>query len=191
MAGVKGRSGGRNAKHVEQHQLEGTFNRTRHEGITNPEPPKGIPRPPAPLTDVEQAEWDRMVTRLEQSQTLSIVDDAALFEYVQLFAETQAIKAKDSELLSLAAELKNEAKRLTGESLFGAIDRIVTLEQLASKQRVQLRQGHMALRQYLVEFGLTPASRSRVRTNGTDEPQQPKNSLAALQQKARVVRFGA
>ena len=91
MAGVKGRSGGRNAKTVEQHRLEGTYDPSRHAGFENPEPPKGTPESPKPLQGDAKDEWDRMIRRLDASKTLSVVDDAALFQYCQLFAETEAL----------------------------------------------------------------------------------------------------
>lgn len=193
MAGVKGRSGGRNAKTVQQHQLEGSFRTTRHDGYTNPEPPQGKPVPPRELTGHAKAEWDRMVARLEQSKTLSIVDDGVLYQYVQLFAETEGILDDVTALQALSTQLKTLAATLEGDQLVNAICEIVKLQQVLAKKSTQLRQGHMALKQMLVEFGMTPASRSRVKlTSGEDDATKKATSpLAALQQQARVLRFGA
>lgn len=194
MPGVKGqRSGGHNAKSVAQHKLEGTFDASRHSGISNPEPPKGIPVPPRGLSGEAKAEWDRMIARLEASKTLSSVDDAALYQYVQLFAETEAVKVDHQQLHKMSRDLKRLVKKLDGSELVEAIGKIVVLQQLAQKQSMQLRQGHMAIRQYLVEFGMTPAARGRVKTTtppkGTGDVYDPPTSpLAALQQQARALR---
>lgn len=156
-------SGGRNAKAANLHVLQGTFRDDRHGAYTNPEPPKGVPEPPQPLIGEAKAEWTRMVSRLETNGTLSIVDDAALYQYVELHAETEAVKTAQKELKKLSADLKRTVKRLEGADLVEAIGNIVDLQKIMAKQTQQLRQGHMALRQYLVEFGMTPAARSRVK----------------------------
>src|SRR6185436_20366349 len=91
MAGVKGRSGGHNAKTIEELALAGTFRNDRHAGVRSPEPPMGVPEPPKALRGQARLEWDRMIGRLASSKTLSSVDDGALYQYCQLFSETEAI----------------------------------------------------------------------------------------------------
>lgn len=190
MAGVKGRSG-RRPKSAAQHKLEGTYNSTRHEGIENPEPPKGTPQPPCELAGHEKAEWERMVKRLEESKTITVVDDAVLYQYVQQFAEVEEVKADRVRLRQMKeALMKTAMARLSGDSLVETVAKIVDLEYLMAKQSQQLRQGHLALKTFLVEFGMTPASRSRVRITQSEDEQKPKSPLAQLQQQARVLRFG-
>jgi len=138
MPGVKGRSGGRNAKTVAAHTLTGTYRRDRHGDRRNPEPPVGAPDRPRDLRGAAAAEWDRVVADLVRSGSIATVDGAALRNYVELHAT---------------------AERLQRE--------VNALAQLSSNDRVhpavaQLRQYRLALRLYLVEFGLTPAARSRV-----------------------------
>ncbi len=163
MAGTSN-SGGRNAKDRRLHVLQGTFRPDRHGDQVTPDPPKGKPTPPKQLGKVARAEWDRMVTRLETAGTLTVVDDAALFQYVQLFAETEEIKVDNANYRKLSIELKKMAgEKLDGHQLVEAIGRIVELQQIIAKTTTQLRQGHMAIRQYLVEFGMTPSARSRVK----------------------------
>jgi phage terminase small subunit len=151
--------------------LQGTFRRDRHGGFETPEPPKGQPVSPKKLAGDAALEWDRMVTRLEKAGSLSIVDDAALYQYVLLFAETEDLKAESKNLRELFAGLKRQAlKKLDGAELVEAIGKIVQLQALAAKQRMQLRQQRMAIRQYLVEFGLTPVARSRVKLSLAKTP---------------------
>lgn len=191
MPGVKGRSGGRNAKTAAQHQRDGTFQRVRHEGIENPEPPTGDPVSPKTLEGDALEEWSRMLRRLTDSRTLSGVDDGALYQYCRLFAETEAIALTQAET---AATIDLLEENLGGpkeerENLLGVAQEITKLRQLEARYTTQIRQGRMALRTYLVEFGLTPAARSRVRISGdSSKHEQPQSPLARLQQQQAQIR---
>lgn len=166
MAGVKGRSGGHNAKTVKQHRLEGTLRKSRHAGVRNPDPPE-VPaetlKPPVPLKAAERAEWKRMVARLQTAKTLTQVDDAALLQLVRLFVETEEIVKEHREVKTLSAQLKRVIRKLEGSDLVRAVAEIVKLQQILAGHRRDLRLGHLAMRQYIVEFGLTPSSRGRVK----------------------------
>jgi hypothetical protein len=117
-----------------------------------------------------------MVKRLEDSGTLSCVDDAALFQYVSLFAETETIASRQEHNDALIDKLEDaitgtdNSPGLTEGELAQAIQQIVKLKQLDASYIGQLRQGRMAIRQYLVEFGMTPAARSRVKAAKQDAP---------------------
>ena len=73
----------------------------------------------------------------------------------------------------------------TAYILAEAIKKIVDLEQILAKQTTQLRQGHMAIRQYLIEFGMTPSARTRVKlpAGGAKKPVDP---LAAWMARTRA-----
>lgn len=163
MAGVAGRSGGRNAKTVSEHRIAGTFQNVRHGDFSNPDPPRGTPDPPKALTGEAQAEWDRMVTRLTSSGTLSVVDDGALYQYCQLFSETEAIAVVQAETGAAIDVLEQSLGDFKGPELIAAFQELTKLRQLEARYTTQIRQGRMGLRVYLIEFGLTPASRSRVK----------------------------
>jgi len=119
-----------------------------------------------------------MCTRLQTSKTLSIVDDAALYQYVELYAETEGIKADNLAVRKLSAALKRTIAKLEGDRLVDAIREIVKLQLIIQKQATQLRQQRMALRQYLVEFGQTPAARTRVKVVKPAEEKQPSKLVA-------------
>jgi phage terminase small subunit len=167
MAG-NANSGGRNKKSLAAHALTGTGRTTRGTATTStspaaPEPPKGRPPIPIGLIGPGLAEWERMVTRLEKSQTLSVVDDAVLLPYCQLFAETELVIVAHRTNAALVVTLQKAITKLKdGDLIVRAIESIVQLKKLEIKTTTQLRQGHMAVRQYLVELGMTPAARSRV-----------------------------
>ena len=59
---------------------------------------------------------------------------------------------------------------LSNEAYVAALQEITKLRQLEAGSLTRTRMGRMALRAYLVEFGLTPASRGRVKVTGDTKP---------------------
>lgn len=115
-----------------------------------------------------------MVDRLEAARTLSKVDDAVLYQYCCLFAETELVIVAHRMNVTLVAKLQVVIDKLTnGELIVDAIAQIVQLKKLEAKLTAQLRQGHLAVRQYLVELGMTPAARSRVTVPDAPAPTDP------------------
>ena len=166
IAGVKGRSGGRNAKTRKQHRLEGTERKHRHVGTRNPEPPEGAPAKPATLTGEAAAEWDRMIERLTASKSLSLVDDGVLYDYVQLHALAERLQAELDALPSVFYTKPSQVLLIDGNS------------QEFDEPKVhpgvgQLRQARVAMKAFHVEFGLTPASRGRVKLLETPDEADP------------------
>jgi P27 family predicted phage terminase small subunit len=158
-------SGGRNRKSAAEHALDGTGRKDRPSD-PSPDPPKGRPPMPSGMSSHAQEEWDRMVERLEVSQTLSIVDDAALYQYASLFGETEDVQAAQRETTALVATLQAAIARNDTDpdvDLSSTLKSLVLLRQLQAKYTTQLRQQRMALRSYLVEFGMTSSARSRVK----------------------------
>jgi hypothetical protein len=127
-----------------------------------------------------------MVSRLSVSQTLTLVDDAALYQCCRLFAETEALAETQAETGESVARLEENLAGLEGADLVACFQEITKLRQLESRYVSLIRQGRMAMRIYLVEFGLTPAARSRVRVAQGDDAQQ--SPLAALQARAHAIR---
>lgn len=163
-------SGGHNRKGAQLHALNGTFRKDRHADSEAPEPPIGKPDPPGALNAVARGEWDRMIGRLELSKTISRVDDAALYQYAKLFAETESTERDAEDARQLSKQLKRLAQKLNGSELVDAIGKIVELQKIVASTTTKLRQQRMAIRQYLVEFGMTPSSRSRVKVEKVKAP---------------------
>jgi len=164
-------SGGRNRKSTREHALAGTYRKDRHSAAVEADPPKGRPSCPRELAGAARAEWVRMEQRLELSKTLSTVDDAALYQYCCLFAETEGILATRKTNARLLEKLERALERVRHEDEIAEVaGAIATLQKLDAKHVQQLRQGHMALRQYLVEFGMTPAARTRVKVTTPAAP---------------------
>jgi phage terminase small subunit len=179
MAGNRN-SGGQNRKATALHLLQGTHRRDRHGDRPTPDPPSGTPDKPATLTGDAAAEWDRMVHRLEVAQTLTAIDDGALYQYCLLFAETETLRVEGARLMTLCTTLRRQLKKVEGDALVALVGQIVALEQLRARTLVQLRQGHMAIRQYLVEFGMTPSARTRVKALAARSSEEtPQDKLRA------------
>jgi P27 family predicted phage terminase small subunit len=156
-------SGGRNKKSAQRHKLEGTFQKCRHEGSTAADPPRGRPTAPKPLKGEALAEWNRMLERLELTGTLSLVDDAVLYRYCQLHARAERLEGQIAKLPSAFY-----VDHLGNEKVHPAFASIRSYDQ--------------ALRGYLVEFGLTPAARSRVKV--PDRPAEPSDPFAEFDETA-------
>jgi P27 family predicted phage terminase small subunit len=169
-------SGGRNRKTRDELQLAGTLRTDRHgsEELT-PDPPAGRPTQPDGLGRHALREWTRMVERLEASRTLSIVDDAALYQYCSLYGETEDVQdarlANAAHIETLEATIGHDG----GENEQQTARRVLALKlrQLDMKYTTQLRQGRMALRAYLVEFGMTPSARARVKVSAPPAATDP------------------
>ena len=191
MAGVKGRSGGSNAKTREQLEREGTFDPSRHAGIENPLPVPGLPKPPGKLGKLARKEWKRMLELLDETRTLSREIASALYQYCQLFEESEHIATQRIDRRQTIERLEATLPQLTGESLVQAIGDITKMAQLDAKDATQIRQYRLALRTYLVEFGFTPVARSRVKMVPTRRPkeheQTPLEKLQAAKRSLRAV----
>ena len=144
MAG-NANSGGRNKKAAHIHLVNGTFRPDRHNPTEDVQAPSGTPEPPSTLSGDALAEWQRMVDRMVRANTISAIDDAALYQYVELFAETEAIKKDHSRLRRMSADLMKLARKLEGRELVETVTKILGLEGAIARQTQQLRQGHMAL----------------------------------------------
>jgi len=173
MAGVKGRSGGRNAKTVTEHALNGTFDKARHGETVNPTPPSGMPRPPKPLDGDARSEWDRMLTRLQLSRTLSVVDDGMLYQHCRLFAETEELVEEKAEARAAVDRLLESQGDVDKGDLLAFFQELGKMQKLAASYDSKLRSNRMALRVSYVEFGLTPASRGRVKVADTQPDDDP------------------
>lgn len=162
MGGFRGRVSRKTRKELE---LTGAYRKTRHGDLQNPEPEEGQPEIPDGLDDRGAEEWARMLARLSSMKAMWKVDDAAIYQYCQLFSETERIKVQQAGAEAAVAILEQNIGDVKGEELVHLFSEIVTLRKLIAKCTDQLRSGRTAIRQFLVEFALTPASRGRVKLN--------------------------
>ena len=177
MAG-NANSGGRNAVSPQMHIVRGTHRQDRHGSHETPEPPRGTPEPMVALEGLALEEWERMVDRLAQTGALSKVDDASIFQYARLFAETEDLARQKEEAAASVDILEENIGGLKGPDLVAAFQEISKMRRLVANYSAQVRSGRMAIRQYLVEFGMTPAARTRVKL----PPSKPKSKAQAFRE---------
>lgn len=187
MPGTK-RSGGNGAKTVAELKRDGTYRADRHAGIENPEPPEGEPVPPKPLEGDAAEEWARMVESLKACKTVTAVDAHALYQYCQMFAETEAIAVAKLEVAASIDILEDNLGDIAKDQLVQVFQEITKLRQLESRCISQLQSGRMKIRAYLVEFGLTPAARGRVKVTHGKTQHAPVSPLERLQAQQRSLR---
>lgn len=156
-------AGGNRQKSRADHELDGTFRKDRHGALSSPEPEPGRPEAPAELDSMAQDVWNRLMVAFEDMGTLHKVNAESAFQYSKLWAETERVAEQQSEAQASLKVLEENLSDVAREDKVQLFSQIVTLHKTISKCTDQLRAGRMAIRQYLVEFGLTPASRGRIK----------------------------
>lgn len=163
MAGTAHSGGRGNRKTRQEHELLGTFRSDRHAEHVSPTPTAGSPEMPDGLNEAEQAEWHRLIWAFEDMGMLHRVDVLAIQQYCHLYVETESVAKQQAETAASLQILEDNLAGIDKSDLVQVFGQIVILRKLISKCTDQLRSGRMALRQWLVEFGLTPSSRGRVK----------------------------
>lgn len=124
----------------------------RKRNAREPKPKQKAPVCPSWLDTEAKAEWKRIVPELESLGLLTTVDRAALAAYCQSFSRWRA------------AEEGIQKHGLTFDTLNGP----------RKNPEVAISEKALALmKAYLQEFGLSPASRTRVNGGGDEKPKDP------------------
>lgn len=121
--------------------LEGTFRPDRDAGMPDPEPITVVPKPPSHLTTVGKREWRRVCGQLIELGVLTDLDLSALEGYCSAYG--RAVEADRA--------LKKHG--LTMSCAQGTI---------ARPEVAIARTAWAEARRFAQEFGITPASRTRV-----------------------------
>ena len=142
---------GRKPKPTALKLLEGT----RADRVNDREPamPTGLPERPDYLAGPARAEWDRMIELLRSSGVLSRADGAALALYCQTYGRWR--EAEDN------------------LALHGCVVEAVAGGAKTSPYVGIAHQCLALMHRLLVEFGLTPSSRSRIKST----VEKPKDAL--------------
>lgn len=136
--------------------IKGTLQKCRER--KEPKPPTAIPDAPKCLDSVGKREWKRITAELYRLGLVTALDMAALAGYCQAF----------STWYQAAKELKTE-KNLTVMTEKGNVIQhpLVGIVNTSAAE----------MRRFLVEFGMTPSSRSKVNAG---EKEGKKNGFAGL-----------
>jgi P27 family predicted phage terminase small subunit len=143
---------GRRPKPTRLRKLEGNPGK-RPINPDEPEPPAGIVACPEYLDASGKREWGRIYPLLTASKILTELDATALGAYCQEYSKWIAAEEKVKKLGSI----------VTSPSGYPILNPYVSL----GKNALQ------AMHRFLVEFGMTPASRSRLRIESKSDEQDP------------------
>lgn len=140
---------GRKPKPAELRAKEGKRGHRPIPKTVKPKKARFCPKPPAWLLDDAKDEWKRVSQELFELDLLKGVDEIALAGYCQTFA-----KWKDAE-----ERLEGEELTFITEKGYMGLNPLANLSIKYSKE----------MRAYMVEFGMTPSSRSRIAVDKSDE----------------------
>lgn len=131
-----------------------------------PKPKEGTPTCPVWIQGEAKAEWKRIVPELRALGLLTLVDRAALAAYCQAWAE----------LVDCTKVLQEEGRVVTEPVLNKAGEHIG--DQVRAHPIVRMQRDAFArFKAFLAEFGLSPASRSRVKVPPKGEEADPLQEL--------------
>ena len=117
-----------------------------------PKPAPGDPDMPKNLSAEAAAEWHLIVPELRQLGVLTKIDGKALAAYCHAYARWMEAEAEISRVGILVAE-----------PIFGLGDRLLGVKYKKNPAVTVSEAAMKLMKSFLVEFGMTPSSRSRVR----------------------------
>lgn len=126
-----------------------------------PKPEKGIPSVPAHLSDEAKVEWGRVANSLNNLGVLTMIDRAVLAAYCQAYADW----VEAEEQLRRYGKVVKSPIKTTKRTKQGTGDRVEETSGGFPMQSPFLPIRNRALElmhKFAVEFGMTPASRSRI-----------------------------
>ena len=151
---------GRRPKPAHLHVVQGTHRPDRHgqKNAASAGFERGAPDMPDGLSDRAAAAWERIVPQLESAGVLALADSSALQVLCEAWADWMA--ARDS--------IERDGLTYTTESTAGG------LAIKANPAATMKADADRRIRAWLVEFGLTPSSRTKLAGAGkSDKPSDP------------------
>lgn len=124
-----------------------------------PTPELGIPSVPDHLSDEAKAEWDRVVRALDRMGVLTQMDRAALAAYCQAYGdwvEAEGQLRKYGKVVKSPG--KTTVRRVKGEEVTETAGGYPIQSPFLAIRNRALETMH----RFLIEFGMTPSSRSRI-----------------------------
>lgn len=135
--------------------------RPGRENVDEPKVAPALPAAPGFLSDPAREEWDRVVDELYNCGVLTNLDRAALAAYCQAYgrwvqAEMGLAKFAEKDRATFGIMLKTQSGNAIQNPLVGAANK-------AAADMVR----------YAAEFGMTPASRARVKAGDNEQDEDP------------------
>lgn len=131
-----------------------------------PQPKAGVPTLPDWVSEDGRHEWKRIVSVLRPTGVLTLADRAVLAGYCQAYAESASwTRLIDKEGWMVTADVFDRNGEVTGQ---------IRKPHPGIKHQ---RDAFNRMKQYLIELGLSPASRSRVKVPPQKEEVDPLQEL--------------
>lgn len=148
---------GNRAKSTQEHLRNGTYREDRHGRHRTPEAPAGTPEKPPYLSEVASAMWDQLAAIMEREGRLTVNDGPFLEDAAECYAELARwrVAAQRSPLTQTKVTVDSAGNEHREEKPHPA--------------QQQYRLASEAWRKKLVEGGLTPTARNRVRVSDQDQ----------------------
>jgi len=119
-----------------------------------PKAPRGVPEMPKFLNAEGRAEWRRIIPILVDMKVLTVADGKALAAYCSAYA--QLVKA--------------EAAIEKYGLICATLDQLTGVAELKVNPAVRIKSDALRhMKSFLLEFGLTPASRSKLKINASHD----------------------
>lgn len=125
----------------------------RKQNVTEPKPRREIPSCPAHLDDSGKVAWGRLSVLLDRMEVLTEADSFALERLADCYTD----------ILECRALIERDGRTYTTTTAQG--DTLIKGNPAVN----QLRAADAQFKSYLVEFGLTPAARSKVHAIPNDD----------------------
>ena len=144
-------------------------NRGRRPILPEPQPAKGIGKPPSGLPATSKRIWKTLAAELDRLNLLTVVDALALegvcVAYAHAIAADREIERLQREIKSATDEKR--VKKLSAEELVVEYRTININYNRLSLQNAVSKKAWQQVKSFCGEFGLTPASRSRLAVGDT------------------------
>lgn len=157
-------SGGHNRKPRKTKIIRGTFRNDRNpKNEPEPEPVSQVPKPPSHLSLYAKRLWKSLAPELMDKGILTVVDLAALEICCAAYGEYR--QAYDAVYRPRDPKTGRIVKRTLTQYMAGQNSQ-------TTPEYTAMRQAWTAFKSYLMEFGLTPASRNRIELPEPEEPEK-------------------
>ena len=153
---------GRRPKPLAIHQLNGNprhFSQADLHGQDNPQPELTVPEMPKGMSKSARREWNRIVPLLQELRLLSKIDGLALAAYCDAHGMVEESTKEIRKHGMLFTEMywdKNKEEMVAGD--------------LKANPAIAIKfQALKVMKSFLIEFGLTPASRSKLKVTKKED----------------------
>ena len=142
---------GRRPKPMHLHLVQGTTRTDRHKPDGASQPPRTVPAPPSHLSRYAREAWGSFAPLLSRMGILTPADALALERLCDCYSEIRECQL----VIEIAGGPTYETRNVAGERMYRS-----------RPEAAKLADADRRFRAWLIEFGLTPAARTKVKADG-------------------------